>query len=66
MGTFKILFSKKNFIEIFIIVFMTEIMIISSELVFAILLSLLNNLGKAPVEQPESEIVIDAEVNEND
>jgi gamma-glutamylcysteine synthetase len=38
----------------------------SREKVKNAVLSLLNNLGKAPVEQPESEIVIDAEVNEND
>ena len=38
----------------------------SREKVKNAVLSLLNNLGKAPVEQSESEIVIDAEVNEND
>ena len=38
----------------------------SREKVKNAVLSLLNNLGKAPVEQPESEIVVDAEVNEND
>ena len=38
----------------------------SREKVKNAVLSLLNNLGKAPVEQPESDIVIDAEVNEND
>ena len=38
----------------------------SREKVKNAVLSLLNNLGKAPVEQPESDIVIDAEVVEND
>ena len=38
----------------------------SREKVKNAVLSLLNNLGKAPVERPESEIIIDAEVNEND
>ena len=43
----KLLFSKKNFIEIFIIVFITEVMIISSEIIFAILISALNNLNSS-------------------
>lgn len=38
----------------------------SREKVKNAVLSLLNNLGKAPVEQPEPEIIIDAEVTEND
>lgn len=41
----KILFSKRSIIECFIIVFLTEVLIIFAELIFAIIISILNNLN---------------------